>query len=239
MKTHPTCVLLFLQLVEANAQLVFKHLKEGQSLGLSLVLQQDHSSLAGLHLYHRGAQSQTTLLSLAEGRENRVDSGLQARLQLRGGLKSIKINVSIAHLQRSDTGLYMWEMRYREENGSHQIILDAQKIFLLVEEEGTSCQCSNSYVPLLMTMSAAAGLLLLAFSWMIIERCVKAKNHQTSQPHAPIYEEMSRKQPPSPENNHRASSHLEEVNFPVYANPNIRQPQDNYYACPRQLTLRA
>lgn len=42
-----------------------------------------------------------------------------------------------------------------------------------------------------------------------------------------------------PQNNPEAPSHLEEVNFPVYANPNIRQPQDNYYACPRQLALRA
>lgn len=52
---------------------------------------------------------------------------------------------------------------------------------------------------------------------------------------------MTRKQQSTgnPQNNHEAASHLEEVNFPVYANPNIRQPQDNYYACPRQLALRA
>lgn len=58
------------------------------------------------------------------------------------------------------------------------------------------------------------------------------------QPVAPIYEEMTRKQkqaegispnPPS------APRHLEEVSFPVYANPNIPPPQDNHYACPRQL----
>lgn len=33
-------------------------------------------------------------------------------------------------------------------------------------------------------------------------------------------------------------SHLEEANFPVYANQNFRQPQD-YYASPRQLVLKA
>lgn len=42
----------------------------------------------------------------------------------------------------------------------------------------------------------------------------------------------------SPEINQEASPGPDEVNFPVYANPNIRQPQDNYYACPRQLAVR-
>ncbi len=52
---------------------------------------------------------------------------------------------------------------------------------------------------------------------------------------------MTRKQQSAgiSQNNQEDPSHLEEVNFPVYANPNIRQPQDNYYACPRQLDLRA
>lgn len=50
---------------------------------------------------------------------------------------------------------------------------------------------------------------------------------------------MTRKQSTEiPQGAHDAPSHLEEANFPVYANPNIRQPQDNYYACPRQLALR-
>ncbi len=70
---------------------------------------------------------------------------------------------------------------------------------------------------------------------------VKPKHHHTPQPPVAIYEEMTWKQQSVriPQNNHEASSHLEEVSFPVYANPNIRQPQDNYYACPRQLALTA
>lgn len=70
---------------------------------------------------------------------------------------------------------------------------------------------------------------------------MKVRRHHRGQPPVPIYEEMTEKQQGagSPQNNHEAPSHLEEVNFPVYANPNIRQPQDNYYACPRQLALRA
>lgn len=70
---------------------------------------------------------------------------------------------------------------------------------------------------------------------------MKVRHHHRPQPPVPIYEEMTRKQQSAgiPQNNHEAPSHLEEVSFAVYANPNIRQPQDNYYACPRQLALRA
>lgn len=68
------------------------------------------------------------------------------------------------------------------------------------------------------------------------------KDHQL-QPPVAIYEEMTSKQQQQasgiPSNNHEAPPHLEEVNFPVYANPNIRPPQENYYACPRQLLSNA
>lgn len=70
----------------------------------------------------------------------------------------------------------------------------------------------------------------------------KVRNQLSPHPPAPIYEEMTRKQQSAanPQNSHEAHSHLEEANFPMYANPGIRQPpQDNYYACPRQLALEA
>lgn len=56
---------------------------------------------------------------------------------------------------------------------------------------------------------------------------------------APIYEEMTSKQKQAegiPPNTHEAPPHLEEVHFPVYANPNILSLQENHYASPRQLT---
>lgn len=70
---------------------------------------------------------------------------------------------------------------------------------------------------------------------------VKVRHHLRTQLPVPIYEEMTRKQQSTglSQNNQEAPLHLEEVNFAVYANANIRQPQDNYYACPRQLALRA
>ncbi|XP_069569668.1 uncharacterized protein [Brachyistius frenatus] len=242
MKTSLAWILIFIQLFQARAQLIFERLTEGQSLGLFCSPQQDHGSLVGLHLYHRGAHSQTTLVSLAEGGEVSVDPGHGARLQLRGGLNSLEINVTISPLQLSDTGLFMWELSYRKDISSDQMILSAQKIFLLVEGAGKSCQCSSSYPPLLLTIFTAAGLLLLILSWLAIEKCVKKRHQHRPQPHVPIYEEMSlkRQSPGSSQNNHDVtSSHLEEVNFPVYANNNIGHPQDNYYACPRQLALRA
>ncbi|TNN69350.1 hypothetical protein EYF80_020501 [Liparis tanakae] len=197
MKMSLACILLFIQLFEAYAELIFRQLTESQSLELSCSPQQEHSTLTGLHLYHRGAQSQTTLLSMAEGGGLKVDTGHRGRLQLGGGLDSVRVNVTLNLLQRSDSGLYTWELSYGVENSSDRIFIGAPK--------------------------------------------VKARHRHRPQPPVPIYEEMTRKEQSMgvPQNNPEAPSHLEEVNFPVYANPNIRQPQDNYYACPRQLALRA
>ncbi|XP_017277398.1 uncharacterized protein LOC108239286 isoform X2 [Kryptolebias marmoratus] len=238
MKMRPASLLLLIQVFEVCAE--FRLLTEGQSLGLSCSPQQGRGPLRGLHLYHQGPRTQTTLLSVAESGAVRVDPARGARLQLSGGLSSPRVNVSVSSVRPSDSGLYLWELSYRERNGSGQLTLSEHKVLLLVE--GTTCRCSHGYIQLLLIISAAAGLLLLAFSWMIIDNCVRARRAPTLQPHPPIYEEMSRKlqTPGSPQNNCEASAPLEEeVNFPVYSNPNILlQPQDNYYACPRQLALR-
>ncbi len=124
----------------AHAELLFRRLTESQSLELSCSPQQEHGSLTGLHLYHRGALSQTTLLSMAAGGGLRVDPDHSGRLQLRGGLDSPQVNVTISHLQPGDTGLYMWELSYKESS-SDQVILSTQKLFLLVE--GTGMWCRN------------------------------------------------------------------------------------------------
>ncbi|CAK6964850.1 uncharacterized protein LOC128378452 [Scomber scombrus] len=221
MKMSLVRFVLFIQLLEAYAEVIFKNLTENQSLELSWSRRQEHSSLKGLYLYHRSAQNQTTLLSMTEGSKLKVHWEHKERLQTSGGLHSLRVNVTISHLQHSDTGLYMWELSYRG-NSSEQMVVSSQKVFLLVQ--GTS----------------GVVLLLLTLSCLAIERCRKAKPHSTPQP-PPIYEEMTRKQQSTgtSQNNHEAPSHLEEANFPVYANPNITQQQDNYYACPRQLALRA
>ncbi|KAM7372098.1 hypothetical protein PAMP_009293 [Pampus punctatissimus] len=242
MKTNLAYIVIFIHLFKAYSEVILKNLTENQSLELSCSPQQEHGNLTGLHLYHRSAQSQTTLLSMVEGSKLRVHLEHKGRLQFSGGLDSLQVNVTIFSLQYSDTGLYVWELSYRETS-SDQIIPYTQKVFLLVQgTSGRTCQCSASYPPLLLVIFTLVGLLLLMFSCLVIVRCVKARHHHTPQSSAPIYEEMTSKKQSSTgitQNNQEAPSHLEEANFPVYANPNIRPPQENYYACPRKIALRA
>lgn len=129
-----------------HGELTFRQLTESQSLELSCSPQQEHGGLTGLHLYHRSVQSQTTLLSMAEDGELRVDPEHRGRLQLCGGLDSLQVNVTVTHLQPSDTGLYIWELTYRDHP---QIILSTEEVFLLVEGTGTwlthlTIQCLHS-----------------------------------------------------------------------------------------------
>lgn len=70
---------------------------------------------------------------MVEGGELRVDPERRERLELRGGLDSLRVNVTLSNLHPSDTGLYMWELSYREENGSDQLILGSEMMFLLVK----------------------------------------------------------------------------------------------------------
>ncbi|XP_040046396.1 uncharacterized protein LOC120827516 [Gasterosteus aculeatus] len=242
MKMSLPCVLLLIQLIEACAELIFRQQTDGQSLELSCSPQLQRGAPTGLHLYHRGARSQTTLLSMAEGGGGpRLNAEHVGRLRLAGGLDSRQVNVTVALLQPSDTGLYVWELSYGRGNRSEQMVLGAPTVFLLVEGAGGSCRCSASYPLLLLIIFTVAGLLLLTLGLLALEKCVKSRHHHRPQPPVPIYEEMTCKQrsPVAPKNNPEAPSHLEEVNFPAYANTDIRQPQDNYYACPRQLALRA
>ncbi|XP_078807683.1 uncharacterized protein LOC105354570 isoform X2 [Oryzias latipes] len=241
MRTH----LLYFLLVQlskvtlshpAHTELVLQRLMEGESVGLSCIPQRDHGSLVGLHLYHRGVQSQTTLLSVAEGGRVKVDPELRARLKLQGNLNSLQINVSISHLRPSDTGVYVWELTYGD-NSSDWRVHSVRTLLLLVEGAEKACQSSNT---LLLTMAAAAGLFLLTLAWIAAETWVKKHRHPHPKPHSSIYEEMSRKQRRSgtPPCNPDAHPQLEEASAPVYANTDIRQAPDNYYACPRLPALR-
>lgn len=117
----------------ACAELIFRQLAEGQSLQLSCSLREQQGPPAGLHLYHLGGQTQTTLLSMAEGVEPKVNPHHRGRLQLHGGLRSPQVNVSVSDLERGDTGLYVWELSSREENSSEEVSVGAAKVLLLVE----------------------------------------------------------------------------------------------------------
>ncbi|KAG7505731.1 hypothetical protein JOB18_038747 [Solea senegalensis] len=136
MKTDLLFTFLFIQLSKACAEVLFRSLMENQSMELSCSLQRNLGSLTHLHLYHRGVQHQITLLSMADGGEVRLSPDHRGRMQFRGGLHSLHVNVTISHLEHSDTGLYMWELSYREMDNTDLIHSDT-KVFLLVEGTGT------------------------------------------------------------------------------------------------------
>lgn len=118
--------------------MIFRQQTDGQSLELSCSPQLQRGAPTGLHLYHRGARSQTTLLSMAEGGGGpRLNAEHVGRLRLAGGLDSRQVNVTVALLQPSDTGLYVWELSYGRGNRSEQMVLGAPTVFLLVEGAGT------------------------------------------------------------------------------------------------------
>lgn len=116
-------------------ELSFRQLAEDQSLELSCSPQQDLGRPTGFRLYHRSAQSQTTVMSMADGANLRLNPDHRGRLRLWGGLKSLQVNVTISNVQHRDTGLYMWELSYRKEDNSDTILI-AQRVFLLVEGAG-------------------------------------------------------------------------------------------------------
>lgn len=121
---HPVC-----------AELIFRQLMEGESLQLScsLQVQEQQGPPKGLHLYHLGGPTQTTLLSMAEGVEPKVNPEHRGRLQLHGGLNSPHVNVSLRDLRRGDAGLYTWELRSGAGNRSEQVSTGATKVLLLLE----------------------------------------------------------------------------------------------------------
>lgn len=155
MRTTLRCVLFSIQLYEGEgngrftpsqrkasliaasppvcAEVIFRQLAEGQPLHLSCSLPEQQGRPTGLHLYHCGSQTQTTLLSMVEGVEPKVNPEHRGRLQLHGGLRSPRVNVSVLELQRGDTGLYVWELISTGGNASEQVSVGAPKVLLLVE----------------------------------------------------------------------------------------------------------
>lgn len=154
MRTTLRCVLVSIQLYEGEgngpstpsqreasliaasppvcAEVIFRQLAEGQSLHLSCSLPEQRGRATGLHLYHCGSQTQTTLLSMVEGAEPKVNPEHRGRLQLHGGLRSPRVNVSVSELRRGDTGLYVWELSSGGGGNASQQV-GAPDVLLLVE----------------------------------------------------------------------------------------------------------
>ncbi|XP_049601263.1 uncharacterized protein [Syngnathus scovelli] len=230
MKTGMVFYLVALWLLEVNADASFVQLVEKRSLELSCPLQQERGNLTTLHLYHRRGSAQRTLLSLGPGDQLILDPDYKSRLNVSGGCNSSALKVTLSHLEQSDSGMYVCE---NLDEG-----LSANQLFLLVEASG--CQCSPSYAPLLIAIFSTTVFIFILLLWLALGDCVKSDCPPPTGPAAvPTYEEMSRKEENSgvPPNNQEALE--EELTSPLYANTLLRQSQENYYACPRHIKLKA
>ncbi|XP_062307751.1 uncharacterized protein LOC134012111 isoform X1 [Osmerus eperlanus] len=220
-------ILILTHINFANPEMVFLKRTDGQSVQLSCVPDPEQAGLAptGVILSAETCQVQKDLLSTADS-VLRISSAYQSRLKVTGGMDSSQLNVTISHLQHSDTGLYVCEFTYAvNKNPDHQSF--PKNIFLFIEVK----ECS-SYVPLLYIISAAVGLLLVNLTWLCAVECIKMRNQQKTQGLLPIYEEMKsgRQENGSPQNIHPGSAKPEETDPPEYTQ--VRHAQ-NHYACPR------
>ncbi|CAL8284660.1 unnamed protein product [Boreogadus saida] len=248
MKKWSVCLIyFFMKTAVVFAEVLFIHRTEGQSADFSCPPEGPASSLKGFklsRLYPGVPAQQTTLLSVwADSSPSlELDLRLWGRLVVAsGGLGAWGVNLTLTDLQPSDTGLYNLELTSSSTaNGSDRSLLTCPQVLLLVEGTDRQChQCSSKYTSLLYSIFAATVLLLLMSTWLARKRWMRARCRQKPPPPHPIYEEMNskseRRGAGSPQNITTSTSHMETA-FPVYSNLGIRQAEDNYYACPRQIT---
>ncbi|XP_036794838.1 uncharacterized protein LOC118936526 isoform X2 [Oncorhynchus mykiss] len=215
--------ILTLMISTARQEVMYIKGSEGQSVDLSCTPEQTGGAPVSLYLTHRCVRPEREVLFMAKDRSPgtvRVNRLYKDRLKVTGGLNSDLLNVTIAHLQRTDTGLYICEFVYTADP-SDRTVSGSLEFFLFVD--GT-----------------AAGLLLLVLICLCAVECAKLRKCHKTQAPIPIYEEMNSgcRGAGSAQNNHPVPTHLEETESPVYANPQARQAQENHYASPRHITLK-
>ncbi|KAK0150828.1 hypothetical protein N1851_008062 [Merluccius polli] len=212
-----------------------------------------------------GPQAQATVLSAAEGGQGsgpgpRLDRRHRGRLAVvSGGLGCRWVNLTLSALRPGDTGLYT--LALTSNSSSDRGPRACQQVMLLVEGMDDSQRHHSKYPPLLYVIFSATVLLLLVATWLARERWVSYRalndrNHGNAkpihrrgancvtrrrcepQPPVPIYEEMkSEREQRGRTGSAQGPPHPEETAFPVYANQGVRQgAEDNYYACPRQIS---
>lgn len=112
---------------------------EGQSVDLSCTPEQTGGAPVSLYLTHRCVRPEREVLFIAKDRSSgtvRVNRLYKDRLKVTGGLNSDLLNVTIAHLQRTDTGLYICEFVYTADP-SDRTFSGSLEFFLFVEGTGT------------------------------------------------------------------------------------------------------
>ncbi|XP_062307771.1 uncharacterized protein LOC134012111 isoform X3 [Osmerus eperlanus] len=97
-------ILILTHINFANPEMVFLKRTDGQSVQLSCVPDPEQAGLAptGVILSAETCQVQKDLLSTADS-VLRISSAYQSRLKVTGGMDSSQLNVTISHLQHSDT----------------------------------------------------------------------------------------------------------------------------------------
>ncbi|KAJ7989761.1 hypothetical protein DPEC_G00307870 [Dallia pectoralis] len=221
----------------AHQTVMFTRRTEGQSVEISCT-SKGNGVPVNLFLTHTYVHPKRQVLFMANdgsGIMVRVNELYEGRLKIAGRLTSDPLNMTISPLSPTDTGMYVCGFHYTADP-SDQKVYYSQEHFLFVE--GTdACQCSR-YPTVLYAISAAATLLLLVLVWFCTVEFVKLRKHPKPLAPTPIYEEMNsvREGGGSSTNNHLVSTHLAETNSHVCANAQAYQPQENYYASPRQYT---
>ena len=112
---------------------------EGQAVDLSCTPEQTGGAPVSLYLTHRCVRPEREVLFMAKDRSPgtvRVNRLYKDRLKVTGGLNSDLLNVTIAHLQRTDTGLYICEFVYTADP-SDRTVSGSLEFFLFVDGTGT------------------------------------------------------------------------------------------------------
>ncbi|KAJ8404226.1 hypothetical protein AAFF_G00339990 [Aldrovandia affinis] len=144
----------------------------------------------GFYLKRRYPLPETEVIFVDTDGQVTEHCAYSGRIGVRGQLSARLLNVSISRLQGTDAGLYFCQFIYAAHPSDVQV--PGNELFLFVDAGalGDGCGCSR-YPPLLFTISAAVGLLLLVIIGLGAARCGKACNCESAQFPNPIYEDMT------------------------------------------------
>ncbi|KAL0993090.1 hypothetical protein UPYG_G00103080 [Umbra pygmaea] len=219
--------ILTLMMNTVQQEVLFVKRKQGQSVDISCTPKQNKGAPVHLSLTHKLVHPKKQVLFMANDESPNMvkfNQLYEGRLTIMDRLNSGWFNVTINHLNPTDSGMYVCEF-VSTADPTEQTVYISLELFLLVE--GTDCVCqSSSYPAVLYAMSAAVGVLLLIL-WLSLTNCAKQKKQ--TQTTTAIYEEMKSgaKVDGRLKNSHPVSTHMEmeETESPVYVNS-----QENDYA---------
>ncbi|KAG5279049.1 hypothetical protein AALO_G00105550 [Alosa alosa] len=173
-----------------NGEVVYLSQKRNGSIELACL--STTSGPFAFYLKREWLQPNKEVLFIHQGHDPTFgpDETDRSRIRVFENLRSGQVNVSISHLQGSDTDRYICEFVFpdvtddRKEPGRDKFLL------YVADHVEQPCSCS-SYPVLLYTIAGAIGLLLLIILGLTVAYCGKARNGSKPQPAVPIYEEMA------------------------------------------------